>query len=89
MMIATATWVAIVGVDSLPVLANYTIDGDRLTLEPPEPEKSFEDQIMENDLGIKSPKTATAVVLQRFEMTAGKVTFTVPNGPTLTWRRLE
>ena len=89
MLIATATWVAIFGVDGLPALANYTIEGDTLTLQPLEPEKSFEDQIMENDLGIKSSRTNTPIVLQRFDMKPGVMTFVMANGPTLTWKKLE
>ena len=89
MLIAAATWVAIVGADALPPLATYTIDGDRLTLEPSPIGRSFNDQILEDDLGIKPAKANTKVILERFEIGPATMTFVVPNGPTLKWRRIE
>lgn len=89
MFIATATWVAFVGVDSLPALANYKVDGDRLTLQSSEIGRSFNDQILQDDLAIKSKPVRTALMLERLEITPTRATFVVPNGPTLTWRRLE
>jgi hypothetical protein len=89
MMIATATWVAFVGVEGLPAAASYTVDGGGVTLQPVEAPKSFEDQILENDLGITAPKENTAIVLERFEPRGATLSFVSPGGVTLTWRRLE
>lgn len=89
MMIATPTWVAFFGVDGLPALANYSVTGDRLTLQPSTIGRSFNDQILQDDLGIRSNERHMDVVLERFQLGPASATFVVPNGPTLTWRRLE
>ena len=89
MLIATPTWVAFVGVEALPAAAKYTVAGSTITLEPLEPSKSFEDQILENDLGIRSRTENTAIVLDRFEQRGSTLSFVAPDGVTLTWRRLE
>jgi hypothetical protein len=89
MLIATPAWVAFVGVDALPAAAKYTIEGSTITLQPVEAAKSFEDQILENDLGIRTPKANAAIVLERFEQRGETISFVTPDGVTLTWRRLE
>ncbi len=89
MMIATPTWVAFFGVDGLPALANYSIAGDRLTLQPSAIGRSFNDQILQDDLGIRSREGDADLILERFQLGPASATFVVPNGPTLTWRRLE
>lgn len=89
MLIATPSWVAFVGAEALPAGASYTIDGSSITLQPVEAAKSFEDQILENDLGIKSAKGNPVIVLERFEQRGDTISFVAPNGVTLTWKRLE
>ena len=89
MLIATKTYVAFFGVDALPALATYTIDGGRITLQPAAAGRSFNDAILEDDLGIKAPRANASVVLDRFEASADTIKFVAPDGITRTWRRLE
>lgn len=89
MMIATPTWVAFVGVESMPAAAKYAISRGTMTLQPLEAPKSFEDQILENDLGIKASSASTPIVLERFAQRVDTVSFVAPDGVTLTWTRLE
>ena len=89
MLIATKTYVAFFGIDSLPALATYAIDGSRVTLQAVAAGRSFDDAILEDDLGIKAPKATTSVILDRFEMAAATIKFVTPDGITLTWRRLD
>jgi hypothetical protein len=89
MLLATKTYVAFFGVDSLPALSTYTIEGDRVTLQPVAAGRSFNDAILEDDLGIKAPKANATVVLDRFEAAGARIRFTAPDGITRTWRPLE
>ena len=89
MLIATKTYVAFFGVDALPALATYTIDGGRITLQPAAAGRSFNDAILEDDLGIKAPRANASVVLDRFEASADTIKLVAPDGITRTWRRLE
>jgi hypothetical protein len=89
MLIATKSYIAFFGVESLPALATYTIDGGRITLQPAAAGRSFDDAILEDDLGIKAPRASASVVLDRFEMNADTIRFITPDGITRAWRRLE
>ena len=89
MLIATNTYAAFFGVESLPSLSTYTMEGSRIRLQPAAAERSFEDQILEDDLGIKSAKSNPELALDRVELGADTLRFVTPGGVTLTWRRLE
>jgi hypothetical protein len=89
MLVATRSYAAFFGVDGLPALATYTIDGDRITLQPYEGARSFSDAILEDDLGIKSTRSNPPVTLDRVAVQPETLRFTAPDGITRTWRRLE
>jgi hypothetical protein len=89
MLIATKTYAAFFGIDGLPALSTYAVDGDRVTLQPSPSARSFNDAILEDDLGIKASRDAPPVTLERVDVRADTLRFTTPDGITRTFRRLE
>jgi hypothetical protein len=89
MFMATTTHVAFFGVDGLPGLNTYEVNGDQVVLQPLAAGRSFNDAILEDDLGIKSARGNTTLTLTRFEPGSTTTRFVTPDGITRTWRRLE